>query len=510
MTTCALVVKTPSTDLCEGISFLDGIQEIVVLTSAFVLGWLLIRPALDLLRRCIQRQAPLTSTDAARPSSFQDVSPDDELKLDEVEESSDEEKFQRPESRTRPPSLTSRVRLFGRQQRPDLAVDLWISVADATPFGDDEELPESEVYASALQVCVECRDFDSALRLVARAGYRAPFSSHISFQALARWLSRRQDYVRACQCITAIRSGSGDVDLQTMRCLIVTTARSGNLKQALAYLDQMTLTGLRPDFASYSAIVRCSCNVGEIREAIQHLKTMLEQGLLPDVSLFDTMIKTCASQNSLRQAEEVLELMREADLKPSNCILASIITLYSLRGELQRALRLFEDMPSQYDLEPNAHVHGSLIDACCNHDRADLAMKAFESMATLGCFPGSRTYERLIQSCMKNGLLEKAFELVDTAMCLETRDASDVSMHRTFLEPKVVEALLTLTARRRQVTRLALPSLQRLSAVGFELPDSLVESLLRAAANERQAPQGSVTSKRQERSSAMQSWRNFA
>jgi len=281
------------------------------------------------------------------------------------------------------------------------------------------------------------------------------------------------------------------------------------------HFNEIIAAGLEADFATFSAMIRGCCNAGEAEEAISYLNRMLKRGLRPDAPLFDSLLEGCASRNLLALTEQVLAHMEELNVRPSNCTLATLVKLYSSRGELMRAISVFEDIPKQYDLEPNAHSYGALISACLGHGRPDLALETYESMSSAKCYPGARTYERLIQSCLRLGNLDKAVALVDEALCLEPveRQGQDVNMRRAFIDPKTVEELLLLVGRRRESVRLGVPMIHRLQAANFEVSERIVEAILRASSERTSSTQGSPCIERAPgraaRAAELQRWRNF-
>eukprot|EP00933_Yihiella_yeosuensis_P017341 TRINITY_DN14503_c0_g1_i1.p1 TRINITY_DN14503_c0_g1~~TRINITY_DN14503_c0_g1_i1.p1 ORF type:complete len:544 (+),score=112.14 TRINITY_DN14503_c0_g1_i1:238-1869(+) len=473
-------------------------QEGLALLLAFTMGWLLFRPLckvifqknvmksgeakLEASYHC--RSASLMSQKA---SAFKDTRPKDMEQmltthpmfltddLDRVRGDLASLKKRRPS-----PAL---FRALANEGRPDIAVDMWISSANAV--GASEGLPEADLYSAAFEAAVTCGDFESAIRLATRANWQSPLAvpGQIAFLSLARWLARRQDVARAGQCINAVLSAGGQIDLPTLRSLVIACARCGNATQAAKHFETMQALGLEPDSITYSAMIRCCCCIGDAEEGLSYLKKMLHNGLCPDLPLFDALLQACASCNSLVLTERVLEDMQRLGIKPSNCTLAILVTLYSSRGELHRAIQAFEEMPRQYKLEPNAHAYSALIAACCNHGRPDLALQAYQEMPREICSPGARTYERLIQSCLRLGDLNKAVAIVNEALCLRSCQQidEDSAIRSIHIDPKVVEELLRLAARRGQAQQLCAPLLARLRAARFEIDEALAESITSAA-----------------------------
>jgi len=467
--------------------FLGGLQEVVILTSAFVMGWFLFRPLMFLIMSqatpTAQKMAPKSSSGCSECGTEEQFSTDEPAVKDVAApaqaENNDQEELHL-ETRSEAP-LEDRRELHGLPRSSSL---------------DGEE--NQSVQATEFEL------IESALQL-ARSDQTVPGqNAHL---ALARWLARRQDLASASNCVESVRRSGGSVDIQTLRTLIIANARSGNMEKAGASLQEILETGQEPGFEAFSAMVCGLCLTGQAEEAVQYMKMMLERGLRPDAMLFDMLLESCASRNMLGLAEEVLSIMQDLDMHFSNSTLAANIRLYSSRGELSRAFTVFEEIPKKFGFEPNAYVHGVLISACFIHGRADLALKTYDCMLAAGCSPNAKTYECLLRSCLRIGDLQRAVDLVDEAMCLKmpAGDQSELHIHRTFIEPKAVEELIVLLGRRRQAANLAVPLLERLEAANYEVSETLVLATARAAANET----ATATAIRPMRQAAFNKWRSF-
>mmetsp|Transcript_69239 Transcript_69239/g.122490 ORF Transcript_69239/g.122490 Transcript_69239/m.122490 type:complete len:519 (-) Transcript_69239:65-1621(-) len=476
-----------------------GLQEVVILTSAFVMGWFLFRPLMSLtLSKATPAATKVSNAYESKTGCcsvcLEEECPTDTHAVKDVTSTTQADDFFRGEEHHLDP----------RSEAPleDLQRD--------TDSANERCLLDGE-QAQGNEACDDFNNFESAFQLarskVQRPGQTVP--GQAAHLALARWLARRQDLASANNCVESVLRSGGSVDLQTLRTLIIANARSGNMEKAGSYLQAILQDDSQdPGFEVFSAMVCGLCLTGQAEEAMHHLKMMLERGLRPDATLFDMLLESCAGRNMLGLAEEVLSIMQELHVQLSNSTLAAQIRLYSSRGELSRAFAVFEEMPKKSGFEPNAYVHGVLISACFIHGRADLALKTYDSMIAAGCSPNAKTYECLLRSCLRIGDLLRAVVLVDEALCLNRPPAGEQSEfhpNRTFIEPKAVEELLVLIGRRRQAGSLGLPLLQRLEAANYEISETLAEATVRAAEKEALA----AAAVRPMRCAAFDEWRSF-
>mmetsp|Transcript_33690 Transcript_33690/g.65246 ORF Transcript_33690/g.65246 Transcript_33690/m.65246 type:complete len:679 (-) Transcript_33690:124-2160(-) len=413
------------------------------------------------------------------------------------------------------------ARAYGRERRPDLAVDLWQAQSEMqSECGLDSSasvLPAAELYSAALEVCVGFGDFESALRLTKSACWHAPATSmgQAAFLALSRWLARRQDLHSAQECIRAAQRTGSVVDLATFRAVLKAAARNADMTQARAIFREMISTGLEPDFSTFAAMIRGYCSAGDMDQAMAYLHNMRQGGMSPDGPLFDSLLEGCAHRRLPDLAGQVLADMEAAGVRPSSATLAILVRLHAARGDLEEGLALYQELSQCHGLEPDSHTMGTLVCTCLTSGRHDLAMMAYQNLSSAGCRATARTFEDLIVSCLSYGDLDFAVRLLDEALCLTqpTQQEEDVTPEgagtsiaqrkpRVFLEPKVIEDVLRLIGRRRLSKSLGMPLVMRLQAAGVMVPEHLAEAMLDCA----QQPDQKLLSPLEQRCNERQSW----
>ncbi|CAE7404342.1 unnamed protein product [Symbiodinium pilosum] len=469
-------------------------QEMILLIAAFTIGWHLIGPFLGFVTRqsraitiCATPRDPHARAMQAQGSEEQGTAPTESV-------TATGRAFvdaQRQEPRAFPPG------------RPDVAVDRWIA--------EGTSQPDAKLHADVFEACVQLGDFDSAHRLARHTAWRVPEGAKGPSQvlALARWLARRQDMEAAEKCMQQVRQTGHAVDLRTMKSMIIVCARVGRMDLGTALFQQLAADKLKPDFATYSAMIRGLCNIGQVEDALAYVEIMRRDAIRLDAMLFDVLLEGCVHQNNYRGAERLLAQMQEVGIQPSNATLAACIRLYSSRGELKRAMSMFEDMSREYHLQPNAYVYGALVAACIRCGKPEMALSTHEQMVADGCSPSARIYELLLQCCIQLGWTAKAVELLDAALGLRVAEgpaSRSVPRTQAFIDPKVVEDLLLLLARRKQASSLGVPLLKRLEEADFELPERAAGL---AAAAEAEQAERLVETARCGRRRDFDQWRNF-
>jgi len=410
------------------------------------------------------------------------------------------------------------ARIYGFENRGDLAVDLWqeqramdsLDAVSSDPTKSSLPVPAVDIYGAALEACVASGDLETAACAARSAGWQAPIcsSGQAALLTIARWLARRQDVAHSLECYNSVCRIGGVVDFQTYRALLTACVRNGDLLQAAELFRVLSNAGLEPDFGIFATLIRGYCAAGELEHGMTLFYLLRRRGFVPDASLFDAILDGCARRNMTTLTEQVLKDMQAVGVSLSNQTIAILLRLFGRNRDLGRALQIFEELPKRNGLEVNTHTYRTLISVCLTNGRLDLAIEAFEKMQGAGCAADARTYEALVLGCLRQGDLDRAVDLIDSALGLSdyetaARDGSEVA--RACLEPKLVDDVLSLIGRRRQAQRLGAPLVRRLRRAGCEVSDHVAEAMLRIGHAQFESSCSLMATRRSER----QLWRDL-
>jgi len=346
-----------------------------------------------------------------------------------------------------------------------------------------------------LEACARSGDFESAARAASTTGWRTPLCRHgqAAFLALSRWYARRQDVARALLCYDAVRAITGHADLATHRAALIASVRSADMAKADRLFQDLIASGITPDGASFSAMICGHCSASNVDEAMDYFHLLRDRGIVPSAPLFDAILDGCSWMNMPALVEQVVADMEASGVRPSTTTLSILMRIHGQNRETEKALELFEELPKKHGLKLDGHAYGALITVCLKNDAFDMAWNTFQRMVGDACTAHARIYEALISACLRRGFLENAVQVVYEAYGISeqpTKEAmvAESTSLRMRLQPKIIEEILQLVGRRRQATRIGVPLIDRLQAIGLEIPESLVEAILRCAGSEKTAP----------------------
>merc|ERR1719420_1379810 len=169
--------------------------------------------------------------------------------------------------------------------------------------------------------------------------------------------------------------------------------------------------------------------------------------------------------------------MMDSGVHPSSSTVTTLVRLYGHGRDLDSAFRVTNELSEQYKIELAGDTYAALIAASLLNNQLDSAMGVFEDMPSEGCVLPARTYGILITACLRDGDLGSAVELVNDAFAFNCEGQQP----RARLERSLLEDVLRLIGRRRESATLGAPLLHRLMAANVEISDELVASVLRDA-----------------------------
>jgi len=199
---------------------------------------------------------------------------------------------------------------------------------------------------------------------------------------------------------------------------------------------------------------------------MQLFTLMRKRGIKPDGILFNSILDGCAHKQMRTLTEQVLADMEEEGVNPSNFTLSILVKLYGRCGDIDQAFDVVETYPKKYSFELNAQVYTCLMSACISNKQLPKALQVLEQMKMASCSPDGKTYQTLLNGCLKLDELEHAIKIVDDALCLDSPDG--LGAH-ALLNQEAIDTLVFTIQRRGRMADLGDPLIQRLRHAGFAI-----------------------------------------
>ncbi|EOY30922.1 Tetratricopeptide repeat (TPR)-like superfamily protein isoform 1 [Theobroma cacao] len=179
----------------------------------------------------------------------------------------------------------------------------------------------------------------------------------------------------ACTNVTSLQHGRAihgyairhdlDSQISVSTALVGMYAKCGYLSQAKRVFDNT----LSKELPVYNAMISCYALHGQAGEALVVYKHLEEAGIEPDGITFTSVLSACSHTGLINEGLEIFFYMvSKHHFRPSMEHYGCIVSLLSRSGNLDEAIRLIRAMP----YEPDAHIIGSLLAACREHNEIEL------------------------------------------------------------------------------------------------------------------------------------------
>jgi len=364
----------------------------------------------------------------------------------------------------------------------------------------DTEDPDGQLMGSVIEVCVAAGAVDEAFEVARESCWIIPqgCAGQTTLLRFIEAVAERGNLSRAYEAYSNLHANGLEMDLRMYNAMLATAARAADLEKLERIFTDLMDTEIKPEYATFSSVVRGYCAAGSLEKAMALFGTMREHAIAPSQALFNALLDCCARKHMVVLAEQILEDMMDNGVHPNSSTVTILVRLYGHARDLQSSFRVTTELSEQYKIELAGDTYAALIAASLLNNQIDSALGVFEDMPSEGCVLPARTYGILITACLRDGDLASAVELVNSAFAFNCEGQQP----RARLERSLLEDVLRVIGRRRESATLGAPLLHRLMAANVEISDDLTASILRDA--ERPVPASRFHSRR----SVHDSWRS--
>ncbi|WCJ23176.1 Pentatricopeptide repeat (PPR-like) superfamily protein [Euphorbia peplus] len=185
--------------------------------------------------------------------------------------------------------------------------------------------------------------------------------------------------------------------------LIDMFGKCGDLMSARRVFDAMP----RKDLITWNAMITGYSQNGETNEAITLFNVMKENGVIPNAITMVVVLSACAATGALDLGKSIDMHASRRGLNHDVYVGSALVDMYAKCGNLDNALRVFENMPNKNEVSWNAMISGFAF-----HGRADEAMSLFRSLLNDNmCKPNDITFIAVLSACVHAGLVDEGRRL---------------------------------------------------------------------------------------------------
>ncbi|XP_068643456.1 pentatricopeptide repeat-containing protein At2g34400 [Aristolochia californica] len=176
--------------------------------------------------------------------------------------------------------------------------------------------------------------------------------------------------------------------------------KCGDLESARRVFDRMS----KREVITWNAMITGYAQNGMSEEAVKLFHLMKEEGATPDKITMVGVLSACAALAALDLGIWVDEFASQKGLRYDIYVGTALIDMYAKCGNLERALSLFEEMPTR-----NVVCWNAMIMALAVHGRAYEAISLFTRLIEENHLisPNDVTFVGVLSACVHVGLVEE-------------------------------------------------------------------------------------------------------
>merc|ERR1719502_1171792 len=271
---------------------------------------------------------------------------------------------------------------------------------------------------------------------------RKSLVNNIIYSTILKGFAMTKQTERLFAVYAEIRDQGVQANTITYNTMIDACARCGAMDRVPQLLADMKSANISPDQITYGTLVKGHCLSGSVNHAFEILAEMRAEGKhKPDEILFNCLLDGCAKEHRLEDAMALYEEMKQANIVPSNFTLCTLVKLLGRSRRLEEAFATVKELSTKGGLKPNIQVFTCLIQACIHNRQLQRAFQLHDEVITANCEPDQKTYTVLVRGCLWGGNLQKAAELVRCAYLLPGHTFQMASRAHG-VEAKVLEELV--------------------------------------------------------------------
>lgn len=251
-------------------------------------------------------------------------------------------------------------------------------------------------YHSMISILGKMRKFDTAWALIDEM--RA--SSLITPQTLVIMIRRYcavHDVGKAINTFYAHKRFKFDVGIEEFQNLLSALCRYKNVSDAehLLFCNQNVFP---LSTKSFNIILNGWCNLSpNTREAERFWMEMRKRKLKLDVVSFASIISCYSKTGNLNKVLKLFNQMKQMGIEPDRKVYNAVIHSLAKGGLVKEAINLMKSMEEEKGIVPNAVTYNSLMKPLCKLRRLEEAREVFTEMVQRGVSPTIRTYHALFR-----------------------------------------------------------------------------------------------------------------
>lgn len=312
-------------------------------------------------------------------------------------------------------TFSTLIKAFGQAGKLSHCHEVWKNMWDANVK------PTIVTFGCYIDVCIRSADMSAAeaiFRSMEAAGVKP---NSVIYTSMIRGCAHSKQPVKALEFYRCMQAEGVQATAVTFNSVLDMMVRQlADPARLEEVVEDMRKASVSPDVATYSILIKASCNAGQVDSAVSLFRQLRSRGLAFDEVAFNTLLLACSKAEQVEMADEILGEMRSIGLAPTQVTISILVKMYGKAKMLDKAIELSNMVEQQYGMKPNLHVFTCLIQACVRNRQIRKSWEVFGSMLRSGVAPDAITYGTLVHGCIYHNRFEQAMSLVRYAYGLST------------------------------------------------------------------------------------------
>ncbi|GJZ90566.1 pentatricopeptide repeat-containing protein [Tanacetum coccineum] len=167
-----------------------------------------------------------------------------------------------------------------------------------------------------------------------------------------------------------------------------------------------------------NTLVAMYSKCGQLDKAYEAFKEIISK----DVVSWTAMISGFASNGRGREAIDVFREMQRMGVSPDEQTFTALLSGCSHAGLLNEGRLIFESMQKEFNLVPNIHHYGCVVDLM---GRVGLIEDAYDVIISMKCKPDATIWRTLLGACKVHGHVTLGEQVIEHLIELKAQEAGD-------------------------------------------------------------------------------------
>ncbi|KAI5062775.1 hypothetical protein GOP47_0023314 [Adiantum capillus-veneris] len=182
-------------------------------------------------------------------------------------------------------------------------------------------------------------------------------------------------------------------------------ARCGALSMAHRVLEELPYRNV----VTWNALIAGYARKGQGQQALACFECMQSEGISPDAVTYTCISKACGTLGAADIGQQIHDKIADQGLLHNNIVLGgALVGMYAKCGDLEKARRVLEDLPSRTVVSWSALMTGYIEEG-----QAKEALNCFTCMQHENISPDAVTYNCILKACGISGAVDKGKEIHD-------------------------------------------------------------------------------------------------